>query len=228
MTAAAGRCRRCRAALPGGARYCPACGEPVSGGGRRAVLERARIGRGGLVGLVAGAVLGAGVVAALFLRSAGPSGATGETPAPPPDSEVAALEARLRDNPRDWQTLVQLANFHYDRQQWQQAALYYGQAVAIDPTNPDLLTDYGTALHYSGRHEQGIARFEEALQRDPKHLNAHFNLAIVLTQLGRGAEAVEWWEKFLALAPAGEQADFARERLKELRGAPPGSRGGTP
>ncbi len=67
------------------------------------------------------------------------------------DQAVAPLLATLKNNPDDFNTLVQVGNLYYDGRQYADAIKYYQLALKSQPTNADLLTDLGTALWYDGR-----------------------------------------------------------------------------
>jgi cytochrome c-type biogenesis protein CcmH/NrfG len=139
----------------------------------------------------------------LFRASASPGGtdegssSTGDSvpqnqPARPPlspeeqtqmvDQAVAPLLRALKARPDDFATTVNVANLYYDGRQFPAAIQYYRQAVKIQPDNPDVLTDLGTSLWYTGDADQAIANFEQALKYRPDSPEALFNLGVVRWQ----------------------------------------------
>ncbi|MEM7604145.1 MAG: tetratricopeptide repeat protein, partial [Myxococcota bacterium] len=70
----------------------------------------------------------------------------------------------------------------------------------------------GFVAQEHGDDEGAVALFEGALASDPSFADAHFNLALALTSLGRDAGA--HWRSYLALEPEGEWAEIARRHLR--------------
>jgi tetratricopeptide (TPR) repeat protein len=70
-------------------------------------------------------------------------------------------------------------------------------AVALDPTNPELLTSLATVLAIEKKLEDSITFFKRALKLDPGNLTARRYLAANLWQLQRYAEAKENLELIL-------------------------------
>jgi Flp pilus assembly protein TadD len=56
------------------------------------------------------------------------------------------------------------------------ALIEFGQALALDPNNPEYYTDRGVALYMSGLTERARADFERALEIDPNFTEATENL----------------------------------------------------
>jgi tetratricopeptide (TPR) repeat protein len=72
----------------------------------------------------------------------------------------------------------------------------------------------GVAASLAGRHAEGAAELERAVQLDPQSASAHLNLAVAYAQLGRYAEARARAEEALRLRPDYPQA---QRLLQELR-----------
>jgi tetratricopeptide (TPR) repeat protein len=51
---------------------------------------------------------------------------------------------------------------------------------------------------------------------NPGELSAYLNMGYLYNQQERQTEAREMWEKVVALAPDSEEADEARQNLKDL------------
>jgi tetratricopeptide (TPR) repeat protein len=77
---------------------------------------------------------------------------------------------------------VDLANKLYDAGRYQDAVVYYQQALKLDPHNVDIMTDLGTALFYSGHPDEALAQYNRSLQINPRHAQALHNLVIVYLQ----------------------------------------------
>jgi Tfp pilus assembly protein PilF len=76
--------------------------------------------------------------------------------------------------------LTELANKLYDAGRYQ-AVGYYQQAVQ-QSNNVNVITDFGTALYYSGNPQEAIAQYNRSLEIDPRHIQSLHNLVIVNLQ----------------------------------------------
>ena len=122
------------------------------------------------------------------------AGVGGGTPAGPPGpvmQELTQLRARLARNPNDLAALVQLANMEYDAQKFDKAGALYVRALALDPTNPDVRTDYATALHRGGRDLDALKQLDLVLRERPEFHAAVFNRGVVPAIPASAVRAVE-------------------------------------
>lgn len=148
-------------------------------------------------------------------------------------SLAVQLQAQLKANPTSTALLVQLGNMYLDwgaaKQQEEPpdqaaaqsyltlSAQYYGRALKNEPDDGDARTDRAIALFYTNKVEEAIKEGERVLKTEPEHQNALFNLGIFYAQAGNSPKAREAWQKYLSLVPTGEQADFVRDRLTQLK-----------
>ena len=148
------------------------------------------------------------------------AGVGGGTPAGPPGpvmQELTQLRARLARNPNDLAALVQLANMEYDAQKFDKAAALYVRALALDPSNPDVRTDYATALHRGGRDLDALKQLDLVLRERPEFHAALFNRGVVLRAIGRRTDAIADFKKYLGVAGSDDpRAPEARAALQEL------------
>ncbi len=134
------------------------------------------------------------------------------------DEAVAPLLATLKNNPEDFNSLVQVANLYYDGRQYPEAVKYYRLAVKSQPTNADLLTDLGTSLWYTGDADGAIAEFQTALKYRPDHPGTLFNLGVVRWQGKLDPKgAVEAWEQLLKLNPDYPQKQEVQEYIDRAK-----------
>jgi Tetratricopeptide repeat len=147
----------------------------------------------------------------------------GGTPAGPPApvmAEVQSLRARIARNPKDLAALVALGNLEFDGHFYDRAIPLYQRALALDPKNPDVRTDYATSLHESGKDLAAIEQVDTVLQQRPNFPNALFNRAIFERAIGRNSDAVEDYRAYLKAAPPdAPRVDDAKTALQQL-GAP--------
>jgi len=146
----------------------------------------------------------------------GGGSAVGGPPAPVMQ-ELTELRARLARNPKDLAALVQLANMEYDAQKFDKAAALYVRALALDPTNPDVRTDYATTLHRGGRDLDALKQLDLVLHQRPDFHAALFNRGVVLRAIGRRTDAIADFKKYLTVAgPDDPRVAEARTALQEL------------
>jgi lipoprotein NlpI len=148
------------------------------------------------------------------------AGVGGGTPAGPPGpvmEELSALRARLARNPKDLAALVRLGDMEFDAQKFDKASDYYARALALDPTNPDVRTDYATALHQSGRDLDALKQLDTVLKARPNFPTALFNRGVVLQAIGRRTDAIADFKNYLSIVkPDDRRAADARAALKQL------------
>lgn len=131
---------------------------------------------------------------------------------------AAPLLAKLKSNPKDFETLRQLGNVYYDGQAYTQAIEYYGKALEVDPKNPDVITDYGTAYWYTGNADKAIEEFNKSLALRPNNANTMFNLGIVKWQGKKDpAGAVAVWEQLLKTNPNYDQKDQVQMLIERAK-----------
>ena len=69
----------------------------------------------------------------------------------------------------------------------------------------------------TGRTQEAIGHFEEALRINPDSADAHYNLGAALARLGRVPEAIAQYEQALRIKP---DDDETRHELARLRAVP--------
>ena len=68
-------------------------------------------------------------------------------------------------------------------------------------SKPQKLLVSGTALAETGRLKEAASAFRQATKADPDCAEAHFNLATVLSEIGKSSDAITAWGKVIALLP---------------------------
>lgn len=123
------------------------------------------------------------------------------------------LLAQLTKRPHDAKLLAKIGDIYSDARQYKNAVEYYNRALKIDARNADVRTDLATAQFYGGNTDAAIAEFNRALQYEPKHLGALYNLGVVKWQ-GKSdpAGAVDAWERLLKANPDS----LMRQRVQDL------------
>lgn len=148
-------------------------------------------------------------------------GSTQQQQAPSPEMLAKAAEPllhQLKNNPKDVDTVIKVANLYYDSQAYPQAIEYYEKALTLQPNNADVRTDVGTAYWYTGDPDKAIASFEKALAVRPNHPGTLFNLGIVKWQGKKDPKgAVVAWEKLLQTNPEYPQKDQVQMLIERAK-----------
>jgi cytochrome c-type biogenesis protein CcmH/NrfG len=138
---------------------------------------------------------------------------------PPVDmARVRELTAKIKQNPRDFDSIVELANLNFDQKNYTDAINLYKNALQIRPDDLQVETDMGTAMFYQNRFDDAIAQFQQILQKDPKNAQALFNLGVTMLH-GKNdpKRALEYWERMIDANPDHPQAAFVKEQIQKLK-----------
>jgi tetratricopeptide (TPR) repeat protein len=111
---------------------------------------------------------------------------------------------------------VALASMYYDAGKFDQAIGYDKRALALDPGNPDVRTDYATALHQTGHDLDALAQLSTVLAKRPSFVQALYNRGVILASIGRRTDAVDAFRHFIAVAPNDPRVPDARTTIAEL------------
>ena len=132
-------------------------------------------------------------------------GRTSATANPRLLEQARELETLLAKDPNNYDHLVQIANTHYDLNDFVKAAHFYEKARAIKDDSPDVLTDLGVCYKETGKPQQALVLFDRAADMRPDHWQSRYNAAVV--------------RLFDLNDPAGAKQEV--EKLKQLQGKVP-------
>lgn len=106
-----------------------------------------------------------------------------------------------------------LANTLQAQGKLEQAAERFLQAVELDPELTDAWNNLGVCFAAMAQPESACDCFRRVLNANPYDARAAWNLADTLDELGRRAEAKDFWRQYLACdTSASEHATYARRR----------------
>jgi cytochrome c-type biogenesis protein CcmH/NrfG len=135
---------------------------------------------------------------------------------------LAAEERLTAQNPKDVQAWIALGNDYFDTNQAQRAVDAYAKALALQPNNPDVLTDQGVMYRKLQAFDKAVANFQRANQVDPRHVQSIYNLGVVYAfDLKDQAKAIAAWNRVIEVAPQSPQAAQARQNIQELKSPVP-------
>ena len=186
--------------------------------------------RGLIVGLLLGSVLGfflanlssrRSAVSATVVAPAGTAPAPAATPSLEIQSRIFATEQILLKDPKNVNAWIALGNDYFDDHKHQQSVDAYAKALALNPDNPDVLTDQGVMYRELKAFDKAIANWEKAQKINPKHIQSLYNLGVVYANdLKQPDKARKAWTQVILLAPGSPSALQAQEGLTNLGANP--------
>jgi len=135
-----------------------------------------------------------------------------------PDQRIAALNAKLVLNPKDVTALLALATIYQENGDLASATTFLEQVIAADPGQKDVyirLADIYMNQNVSN-YTAAVAVLNKAISVDPANPALFLKLGIAQNKLGNTGGALLAWQKYLALAPNGDQAALIREQVDRL------------
>jgi Tetratricopeptide repeat len=122
-------------------------------------------------------------------------------PVPPDVSQMSPSEASLA-----------LGNWYYDQNAWHKAIEAYQRTISLGLDNPDVRTDLGNALRFSGDPQKALEQYQTARRQNPQHENSLCNMATLYAQvLNNPGNAETAWREYLRLFPNGAKAAAAKQ-----------------
>ena len=158
-----------------------------------------------------------------------------DVPQPPAAANMAALpqiedmEKQVRANPDDAGLTLQLANFLSDNRFYDKAITYYQAYLRRKPKDTNARVDMGICYKEIGQYDEATREMKKALEYDPTHLYATFNLGVVALDEGKMymdqgkmdkanamvEESNDWFRKAVALAPTSDVGKRAQQLLSQ-------------
>lgn len=166
-----------------------------------------------VIALVVGLLVGILVSKSGRPREAGQATAPA-APAVNIQEKQRVLEELVAREPGNRNAWVQLGHLYFDSSLPAKAIDAYDKALAIDPNDPDVLTDQGVMFRELGWYDRAIDNFTKANKIKPDHPQSLFNLGVVYRyDLNDFPRATEVWKRFLAISPNSPGADKIRAEL---------------
>ena len=143
--------------------------------------------------------------------------------------QIEDMERQVKANPGDVATILQLANFLSDNRFFDKALTYYQSYLQKKPKDTNARVDMGICYKEVGQYDNAIREMKQALEYDPTHLFATFNLGIVDLDEGKMymdqgqmdkaneliKESNDWFKKTVDLAPTSEVGKRAQQLLSQ-------------
>lgn len=126
---------------------------------------------------------------------------------------INELEAKVKANPDDHQSLLELAHLRMDSGFYEQAIQNYKTYLEHHPDDADVRIDMGICYFNLKDFNIAIAEMEKALKYNPKHQVGHLNLGIVNLSIGNLEKAKEWFKETVEINPTTEAGQKAQQLL---------------
>ena len=160
--------------------------------------------------------MAAGLVAGIILTRLFTGGGGGQAPPPPAPvavntqtvdyaERISRLETLLADDPGNYRAWVDLGNAYFDSNRPEESIEAYGEALKIDDTDPNVITDQGIMYRRVKRPDEAVVQFRKAIALNPNHPQSRYNLGLVLLHDKEDyGGALEAWEGFLKVLFQGD------------------------
>ena len=170
---------------------------------------------------------GAGFNISQIFTNGGCTSKTATTQAQTTNAQIAAYEQTLKTNPKDKDALIGLANVYqqiYDSGQSNgdaallKEATYLQQLIDADPTQVDVSLRLAKLYMSSpvNDNKSAVTVLNKAVTQAPDNPDVFLELGVAQRALGNSSAAVMAWQRYLDLAPNGDQASVIRDEIKVL------------
>ena len=130
-------------------------------------------------------------------------------------SNIAALMARLKDNPTDVEALQEIAESFSRNEEWDKAVQFWSKVMAITPKDANALNHRGMALLQAERYQDAIADFEQIVTLDAGAYHALYYLGMIYKyEIKDAGKAKTYFQRVLDAKP--EEKDAIKAIRKEM------------
>ena len=122
--------------------------------------------------------------------------------------------------PHRYEQLVAEANRALENGNTAKAQKFVDEALKLQPSGVSAVTASAYLLLDRRKPLAAVGEFKRALNNAPNFPQALFGLGEAYRSAGDTSQAIDAYKKYLAAAPAGEDAPAARRQLRELETQP--------
>ncbi len=123
------------------------------------------------------------------------------------------LEAKVKQNPEDYNSLLELAHLKNDSGLFEAAIQNYKTYLEKNPANADARVDMGVCYFNLRDYTNAAKEMETALKYAPNHQIALLNLGVVNLSAGNLEKSKEWLKKAVEVDPASDIGKKAEQLL---------------
>ena len=131
------------------------------------------------------------------------------------DRAVAALEGRLKENPRDVDVAENLAFLYAKAKRWPEATRYFELTASLDPRRPGPYNNLGNIAYSTGDRAKAMEWGRRSLKAGAEQIDARVNLGKTLYEMGRLKESADNLEQVLKRDPDNEKAQVLLKKMVE-------------
>src|SRR5437899_12003124 len=126
-----------------------------------------------------------------------------EPPPPPLNMErVKELTSKIKQNPKDFDSIVELGNINFEQKNYDDAINLYKKALEIRPDALNIRTDMGTAMFYLKRYDDAIGTFKDSLRTNPNDAQTLLTLGVAMLHGKIDLQgALQYWEILIETTP---------------------------
>lgn len=130
---------------------------------------------------------------------------------------VATLKRVLEKEPNDVDTTLLLASLQLEQGQLEEGKATLAKVPREAVKDPAVYVNLGVLMLNKKQPRDAWEEFNRAVGLKPDDADAHFYRGLCAYQLKNKAEAMADFQKYLELAPTGDQAKDAKELLKSIQ-----------
>jgi cytochrome c-type biogenesis protein CcmH/NrfG len=133
---------------------------------------------------------------------------------------LAAFEHVLARDAKQTDAIRGKANIYYDRSEPALAIPLFERYLALKGDDPSVRTDLATMHLYAGDAPKAIAMYKDVLAKDPRFVQAHYNLAAAYHEQGDDAAALDELRTARRFATDERVQQQIDQMIAKLSGAP--------
>ncbi|HUV50212.1 MAG TPA: tetratricopeptide repeat protein, partial [Anaerolineae bacterium] len=121
---------------------------------------------------------------------------------------ITLFENVVKVTENNYKALNNLGVALIDKKKYDEALLYFVEALRINSQKPDARNNLANVLFLQGKPVEAISHYNEILKFNPKKPDAHNNLANVLSAQGKFDEAVSHYKEAIRINPEYADAHY--------------------
>lgn len=148
-----------------------------------------------------------------------PSPATASTsgnPAADRIHELTSLQEQLKQNPNHGPILFRMSQLASEMGKPEDAISYLRQLLKADPSNTEARLELGRLLYANNDIAGATTETAKILEKDPKQVDALYNLGAINANLGKLDTARDYWNRAVSSGPDSESGHKAKDGLQKL------------
>ncbi len=131
--------------------------------------------------------------------------------------QIQSLKNAWKEDPKGFDSNIQLANAYFDISKFDKAVVYYNNANLAKPAQPNILIDLGISYFNTNETDSALFYIEEALKIQPEHMYGLYNAGIIYYNLNNVDAALSVWEKLIASHSGTREAQAAQEFINQIK-----------